>query len=291
MPLQRYEGLDCVRLTNDVVELLISVSAGPRILRYGFINGTNILGSAPGVSITTPAGTWRAYGGHRLWVAPESAERSHVPDENAVEYWVENARIATFCAPRDAAKIVRGMTVTMDADGSGVVITHRIMNAGEEPVRMAPWALTIMNGGGTAYIPHEPAHPHSVDFLPARPLVLWSYTDLTDPRWSLGPRFICVRSGSGMKSPQKIGVLNKQGWCGYFRSGDLFIKHFAYEQECTYPDFHVNNEVFSDGEFLELESLGCLRTFESGDEAVHVERWSLHAGLLVDSAEALMASF
>src|SRR5476649_82399 len=71
---------DCVRLNNGVVDLVATTQCGPRILRYGFIKGENMLGDASEVKAQTPLGEWRALGGHRLWSAPEAFPRSYSAD-------------------------------------------------------------------------------------------------------------------------------------------------------------------------------------------------------------------
>lgn len=193
----RYEqmgGLDCMRLTNDVVELLVSVSAGPRIMRYGFMNGANILGIAPAASDATNR-TWQPYGGHRLWAAPESRAISHAPDNTFVRFVPSSPRQATFVASVDAAGLIKEMQISIDAAGSGVAIAHRLTNAGDAPLEVAPWALTIMDAGGIAVVPQEPYRSHAEDLLPTRPLVLWSYTDLGDPRMMFTRKYIQIRCG------------------------------------------------------------------------------------------------
>ncbi len=47
-----------------------------------------------------------------------------------------------------------------------------------------------MAPGGRAIYPQEPYISHTEYLLPARPMVLWHYTDLSDPRFQLGDRFL-----------------------------------------------------------------------------------------------------
>lgn len=71
------------------------------------------------------------------------------------------------------------------------------------------------------------------------------YTDLSDARWSIGPHFILLRPEAGREAPQKLGVLNKQGWCAYEWGESLFVKRFGYREGGAYPDYGCNNEVFT----------------------------------------------
>jgi hypothetical protein len=133
-----------------------------------------------------------------------------------------------------------------------------------------------MRGGGEAFIPNEPFAPYSGEtLLPVRNLTCWSYTDLSDSRWSFDREFIRLRVDENKPEPQKIGVLNKQGWAKY-RVGDLeFIKRFDFRENAVYPDMNSNTELYTAGSFVEIESLAPLTKLASGDSTEHVEKWEL----------------
>jgi hypothetical protein len=145
--------------------------------------------------------------------------------------------------------------------------------------------LTIMRGGGVAVIPQEPYGPHPQNLLPARPLVLWPYTDMSDARFGFGRRFVRLRSDESNDEPQKIGLANKRGWAGYVNGGTLFVKRFAYEEGASYPDYGCNNEFFTAGLFIEVESLSPLRQLDPGESIEHVERWRLFDNVNVGDDE------
>jgi hypothetical protein len=63
---------NCIRLSNDAVEVIITTAIGPRVIRYGFIGGDNLLGEVPEASVKTALGEWKPWGGHRLWTAPKT---------------------------------------------------------------------------------------------------------------------------------------------------------------------------------------------------------------------------
>ncbi len=167
--------------------------------------------------------------------------------------------------------IQKVMTVTMDATGTGVTVKHELINRNQKPYELAVWALTIMNPGGTAIVPQEPYKKHADALLPARPLVLWHYTDLSDSRFAIGPKYIRLSTNEKMPEPQKFGVLNKTGWAAYAKNGLLFVKRMKYEEGATYPDYNSSVEVFTQGGFIEVESLGPLRTLKPGETAEHTE--------------------
>jgi hypothetical protein len=277
---------NCRRLSNGAVEVVVTADVGPRVIRYGFVGGENVLGEYPEASVETEWGVWKPWGGHRLWSAPEASPRSYAPDDAPVEVSKEGKRAARFAQRVEPhTGLQKEMHVAMDDGGSGVRVVHRIRNLNAWAIELAPWALTIMRPGGQVIIPQEPFGPHP-DFLPpARPLVLWHYTDLSDPRFSLGRRFVRVRPDEKKSSPQKIGMLNKQGWAAYHAGGDLFVKTYAYVEGASYPDYNCNTEVFTAGPFVEIESLGPLARLEPGGVAKHIECWHLFGEVTVGGDE------
>jgi hypothetical protein len=147
-----------------------------------------------------------------------------------------------------------------------------------------------MRPGGEVIIPQEPFGPHPEFLLPARPLVLWHYTNLMDARLSLGRLLIRVRPDGANDAPQKIGLLNKQGWAAYQVGGELFVKTYAYTEGATYPDYNCNTQVFTAGPFVEVESLAPLTRLEPGGVAEHEERWALFGGVEVGDDEEAVAA-
>lgn len=276
----------CLRLFNGTVEVVVTVDVGPRIIRYGFPGADNILGELPGVSIETSLGPWKPWGGHRLWTAPEANPRSYVPDNAPVEYRTDDplGLHLTQDVERET-DIQKELVISLDEEGSRVTLRHYITNRNLWPIEVAPWAITTMNTGGVAILPQEPYRSWDEYLLPARALVLWHYTDLSDPRWTIGPKYIRLRNDEQLSGPQKIGIMNKQGWAAYHRRGTLFIKRFAYEEGATYPDYGSNAEVYTGGASIEVESLSPMRRLEPDQSALHVETWELFPEVEIGSTE------
>ena len=68
-----------VRMRRDGWELIAPLEIGPRILRFGPIDGPNVLFENQEQMGKTGAKEWMIYGGHRLWTAPEN-EQCYAPD-------------------------------------------------------------------------------------------------------------------------------------------------------------------------------------------------------------------
>ena len=117
-------------------------------------------------------------------------------------------------------------------------------------------------------------------------MVLWHYTNLSDPRFTLGKRFLQLRTDETLAEPQKIGIENKQGWAAYERQKTVFLKRFDYEDEVVYPDGGCNCETYTAGTFIELETLGPMSRLEPGESTEYLESWSLFRDVDLGTTEA-----
>jgi hypothetical protein len=161
-----------------------------------------------------------------------------------------------------------------------------MINVGQAPVRLAPWALSVMAPGGTAVVGLPARGSHPKDLLPSQSIVLWLYTDLADPRLKFGARAILLRQESQAAKPEKFGMLNPEGWAAYAVGGCLFVKKFAWKPRKTYPDMGCNTEFFTNADMLEVESLGPLVKLAPGKKVEHVEDWYVFADVPPIASEA-----
>jgi hypothetical protein len=265
---------NCYSLWNETIEMTLTADVGPRVLRFGFI-GQNELVEFPDQLGRTGGDEFRLYGGHRLWHAPESVPRTYYPDNAPVE--VE--RIAEGVRLRPPVETTTGvqkeMEIRLSPTAPSVRILHRLFNRGAWPAELSAWALTAMAPGGTAVIPLPPRGRHPDDLRPSSLLAVWPYTDFSDPRWTLGRRYLLLRQDRQRPLPQKLGAAVPDGWVAHVRDGRLFVKSFVPVHGAAYPDFGSAAEVFADGAMLELETLGPITRVEPGGMVEHVERWDL----------------
>jgi hypothetical protein len=158
-------------------------------------------------------------------------------------------------------------------------VTHVITNHDRQATQLAPWAIAMMSPGGRAILPLPPKAPLDMHhLLPVGLFAFWSYTDLADPRWGLGSKYIQLRQDAhpaGRFREQMGGMFNPAGWGAYFREGHLFVKRVAIVEGARYPDYGCNFELYSDPDFLELETLGPLVDLLPGQRVTHKEEWRL----------------
>jgi hypothetical protein len=276
----RYGGWqNCIRLSNGQIEIIVTTDVGPRVIRCGFVGGQNLFHEVKEELGKTGGSEWRPYGGHRLWHAPEQMPRTYAPDNDPVQYAWDGKTLTLTQPVEPSTGIQKQMEITLSPDGNHVKLVHRLINKNLWDIEASPWCLTVMAPGGRAIFPQEPYIPHSEYLLPARALVLWHYTDMRDPRWIWGTRYIQLKQDPTVskddKGKQKVGMLNKQGWAAYVLNGEVFLKRYGYDPSATYPDYGCNTETFTNADMLEMETLGPLSKIPAGGSVEHVEHWFL----------------
>lgn len=276
---------NCWRLSNGTVDLVLTGDVGPRIIRFGFCGGRNEFREVPGERGTTGGRAWKSYGGHRFWHAPEDRVLSYVPDNGPVEVKARGKALRAVQTVEKASGLRKELEIEM-GPGAQVKITHRLRNLTKRPLLRAPWALTVMAAGGKAIVPLPPYGPHP-DFLQAtQHLVLWPFTEMADPRWTWGDRYVQLRQDRRRFRSQKVGFAGKGTWAAYLNHGHLFIKRFQPKEGQPYPDRGASTEIFTNHQMLELESLGALLPIAPAQAAVHVEKWQLFKGVPALGSEA-----
>jgi hypothetical protein len=264
-----------LRLANDSAELIVSLDVGPRIISYRVPGHDNILKNYPEEIGQAREDAWMIRGGHRLWIAPEDEKVTYHWDNEPVEHREDGDGFLTFFSRQaEPLRIAKELKIRMAPDSSKIEIQHLARNEGDEPVRIATWGLTVMESGGMQILSQPAMGSHPEDLLPNRALILWPYTDLTDPRLHLGRKFITLRQSDTM-GPIKFGLAHREKWAAYLWADSLFIKSFAYEEGRTYADFGCNFETFTNETMLEIESLGPLADLGPGETTSHDETWHL----------------
>lgn len=277
-----YKGWSQVqRIATEHLEVVVVHEVGPRIVSVALPGHHNMFGQLSNEMGQSGGSEFRLYGGQRLWSAPEEDSAfTYYPDNGLAEVSRSNDNTITFRAPVESGNgLQKEMVLTPAQNQASIQVIHRITNRGKKPVRLSPWAVSVMNLHGTAVVPLPPFGSHDNFLAPVSNLVLWAYTDLTDPRWTIGSKYVLLRQDAGAGTPQKVGLRVSQGWSAYVLDEVLFVKTFADQAEAEYPDLNSNVEIYTDARFLEVETLGPLASLAPGEAATQTETWFLVPGI------------
>lgn len=271
----------CLELSNGIIDLLVTLDIGPRIIRFGFCGKENMMfedinreqnyAKEDMREIYGPDKTWYLYGGHRLWISPEYAD-TYYPDNNPVAY--EEIKDGAVFVSEPQAVTGLQFTITVEIVGdTEVKISHYVSNNSGESQDFALWALTVLDRGGVEIIKMNDA---DTELLPNRTLTAWPYTNFADERLYMGKKFVSLKQIPGYKENFKLGFDLNYGTAAYVNHGAMFVKKYTHYENSEYPDGGCSFETFTNGLFLECETLGELGSKPDGSVTCHVENWKLY---------------
>ena len=270
----------CLSMTNGVIDVVTTLEVGPRIVRYGYVGGTNIMNDNKEAfaedhnpKIKEYFGNdayYRTYGGHRLWISPEWFPEIYYPDNEPVEYEVlENSVI--FTPPVQKKNDIQMQIKVTLSDNENVEVEHFVTNKSDRNKEFSLWALTVAAKGGTEIIPMNVNDTH---LLPNRKMVLWPYTDPRKDNIYIGREYLTIKQPD--EGSLKFGLDLNNPTVYYQIDDTVFVK--TYYPKCpngVYPDGGVSYETYSCNYFTELETLSELRIVAPGETVNHIESWSL----------------
>lgn len=273
---------NCYRVSNGEVELVVTADVGPRIIRYGYVGGQNLFFELEEDLGRTGDENWRLYGGSRLWVAPEDAVYSYGADNDPVEIEVSTRGLSAQAPVEKGTGVQKRIEVELADEGTQARVRYVLANRTIWPLRIATWVLTMMNRGGIGITTLPPRGTHPEVLAPTNPLIVFAFTNMSDPRWTWMEKYVALRQDPANSDPEKIGLFNPRTRGAYLLNGELFVKKFEAEAGEEYPDMGSSFEAFTNERFLELETLGPMRVLRPGESMDHLEIWSLHRPVQVE---------
>ncbi len=259
----------CLFAENGDVKIGIPLNFGIRISYLSYKGSENLFFEQPAdmTDITTEEG-WRVYGGHRLWMAPESGI-TYYPDNDPITYQLVDDKIVLTQEIDPWLNIKKVFEITLGK--KTVKIKHIVQNLNDKPIKFALWPITSLDGGGVETIPL----PTLKDgFKKHYNLTSWYYNDLSDERVEFSKNYITI-THKPIKVNFKIGVGHPYGNVKYVNKGVVFEKAYKVFDNKKYTDGGVSYETYFCEHMVEVETLSPLFTIKPNKTAVHTEKWIL----------------
>jgi hypothetical protein len=253
----RWKTWEAVRCVARECEMVVGVSAGPRILSLRRGGGPNLL-----YHDTTDfsVGAWRLHGGHRFTVAPEG-EGTYAPDNAPCAVETRGQELCVAGAPGKNGHR-RVLVISAATDGAGFDVRHVLENHGERPWRGALWGITCVPHAGIVVAPRTQARVR-----------FWPGADYA--HWQVAPGHIAM-TPNGARG--KGGWHSDAGWLASLQPEATFVIHCPDTppaHQCV--DEGCNLEVFTCADYLELETLSGIVSLAPGEHTTHLQRWRLLA--------------
>lgn len=273
---------NCLKISNGVIEAIVTLDVGPRVIRFGLVGKQNMLFEDTDRNMKNSGDVIEAvfgkgsefynYGGHRLWMSPEDMPLTYYPDNDPVKYEkIENGVVLTPPAQR-VNDVQYRIEITMREGRNKLFLKHYITNVGDTVKNKAAWSITVLSQGGLEIVPQP---QNDTGLLPNRVLSLWPYTDLTDDRVYWGKKYITLRQDKGIASAFKIGINNLREWAAYCNHDCLFIKRYKNNPAGNYFDYGTSFETYTNNHILEMETIGEITNITPGSTIFHSEEWEL----------------
>ena len=272
--IKEYKNLgDLLFIENGDIVLGVPINLGIRISYLSYKGSENLFFEQPcemTEELSTEEG-WRVYGGHRLWLAPES-DLSYYPDNNPINYEIFEDKIVLSQSTDPWLNVKKEIEISFNNDNE-VILNHKVTNESCETKKFAPWSITSMAGNGVQYIPLRDVQEKEV-FQPKYHLSMWHYTNLGDKRIEYLENGLKITHGKG-KSEFKIGVGHPDKYVSYTNKGVVFEKVLNVDINAIYPDGNVSYETYMCDHMIELETLSPLKTVAPNETVYHTETWRL----------------
>ena len=246
---------EVITITSGSNEMIVGISAGPRIFSLRLNGGENLLYiDNTGFKV----GDWFLYGGHRLTTAPEN-EESYYPDNEPCELIIEDFEVVIKAAVRPnksrlSIKIIESSAV------HGFDIIHELENVGDQDWSGALWAITCL-----------PRHALVTANCNSSVINYWPGTDSSN--WQVVDKKMQVKAGSYRG---KAGWHEKNAWFAATQfPGDLMICNPEISEPDDCVDGGCNTEIFVCHDYFELETLSKRIIVPPGKSARHVQHWRL----------------
>lgn len=267
---------DAAHVAGAGISVTVDVTAGPRIVSARGATGEELLAQLiPPVRVGPATGPRTdLHGGHRLWVAPEVPEMTYTCDDGP-------ATLAVFDGGAVAADAGRPLArrLEVEAVGSTVRLRHVVTNTGDQALRLAPWAITQLRPGGTAYLPVGRRSPDVHGLQASGAIITWPYTRLEDPRIGLRDGVVTI-DAAGMTpdtGPVKVGTDGTEPWMAYVVGDDvIIIRPPSRPPPGAFADLGATLQSYACHRFVELETVGALTHLLPGEDRVLEQRWSVH---------------
>jgi hypothetical protein len=260
------------RLRLREAEMVVVTEVGPRVLSLSVGDGPNLLFVDEETAGRGQGDTdWHVYGGHRLWVAPET-EDTYAPDNLPCQVEASEGRLTVTAPVSPRAKLQKRLTFA--ASEGRFVIEHGVLNTGDTLYPGAMWALTCVVPNGLIVFPWGRGGAWDL-----KKVVYWNKwmdhrSDVASLQWQPGPDlFAVVPTGE----EGKVGTHSPEGWVALCREDATFVKSYDWVSGASYPDEDSSLQVYTCEQFVEMETLSPLAVFYPGTEVVHREIWSVTA--------------
>lgn len=270
----------CLKITNGIIEVIVTLDMGPRIIKYGFVDGDNHFAENISDKIISSHGEYEIVGGHRFWHLPENKDRTYIPDEKSVAYEIIDGGARIIQDIEKWTQVQKVIDICLDLNSTKVSVTHRIISLNAFDINLSISGISCMKKGGIEVIPLE---KRKDGLEPNKSLVFWPYSNIKDPRVYFGDKYIAMKVDENTRENFKIGVNTNLTYALYFNNNEIFVKEFKRDKNNNnYPDLGCCYESSISKEYVEMQTLSPIYRIGMNESIEHTEIWTLYKEVNLD---------
>ena len=272
----------CLLMTNGIIEAVVTIEAGPRIVRLGPCGGENLMFTdierkyvvrGKNEESLKKDSSFYYYGGHREVLMPYKQEQTFYPDNSPVVYSILNDGVLFASQKQKTSDMKLEYEIVMGKDATDIMVVHTAENCSKKVQTHGIAAATMLCGEGTAVLPQS--QESGCKYIPGRIAAAWPGTSLNDPNIFLSDKYIFLNRSAQNNTPVKIGLNDTSGWGAYVGKKYAVVKRFVHTPQAAYPDFGCSFEAEVTRDYAELTSLSPIYRMEPGEIIKHVENISI----------------
>lgn len=266
------------QMSNGTVELVFVPQIG-RIMRYGYVNGPNLLWENPDLfgkttDIKNPPMDWPNYGGDKLWPAPQN--RWGWPPDPAIDSAANTVKILKnkhlLVTGTVSAKhgIRFSREIVMEPTGTGTALMNTMTNTSDKAVNWSVWEVAQVDSPDVTKMPLHKGGKFSKGYY-----VFKDADPLPNRMKVVGEEMHLERD---TKQSSKIGGDAPAGWLAAEKEGVRFEIASKVESGREYPDDGCALEIYTNPDptkYVELEHLSPIVTLAPGKSHTFTTRWKL----------------
>lgn len=263
----------CLRVTNNLVEIIVHIEDEIKIVKYGYIDGNNQFEDELDID-------GKIYGGHRFSHIPKIDYKVDFIDDEGIKYEKITNGVRIIQNIEKWTQIRKIVEIVFEENSSKVKISHKILSLNAFDINISISANTIVRKGGIQVIPLIKNLNKDV---PDKALVFWPYSNLKDSRVYFGDKYIAMKVNDTIVDKFRIGLNTNLPYVLYYNSNEMFIKEFEDlgDNKC-YPNMGCKYESLITSNYLEMQSNSPMYKLRTNKYITHTEVWNIYKNINLD---------
>ncbi len=270
------------RLQNPTVTLT-AVPEIARIMQFSLTGSPNLIWQNPALEgqladpQQTQQGSWRNFGGAKLWVAPQSAWNSTLGNWPP-DYEIDSAPCNVFVKdphtlilegqPSPTKGVQYRREIGLVYQGADLIYT--LTNVSDYPISWGIWMVFQAIPGGTVFLPAT----HDTQFWLDPQFSGLEATRPEDLSYQKQDQVYVLDHAQSIHKT-KLFSISDQGWLAYWVADQVFFLLYDPDSAALYPKGEGSTEVFTDADYVELEHIGPLVHLDPDQSTSLQESWRI----------------